>query len=226
MNIKNLFRRNKKIDLEKEELEIIDHVHEFGSTIAREIMTPGVDIRGFPGELLVQDCLQEIKTSKYSRFPIYKDNLDEILGVIHVKDIIKNIDKNDIKLSQIDNKVIFVPESMPINDVLKAMKKQRQQMVIVVGEYGATNWSNPERDLAVTIPVILALPVESATSLSPTIIFWLVASIVIPAPTCIRSALGSKVIVWVPIVKMPVILALPDTSRAKPDFADVPIPTF
>ena len=48
MNIKNLFRRNKKIDLEKEELEIIDHVHEFGSTIAREIMTPRVDIRGFP----------------------------------------------------------------------------------------------------------------------------------------------------------------------------------
>tara|TARA_B100002019_G_scaffold118779_1_gene101948 strand:- start:979 stop:1716 length:738 start_codon:yes stop_codon:yes gene_type:complete len=138
MNIKNIFKRNKNIDLEKEELEIIDHVHEFGSTIAREIMTPRVDIRGFPGELLVQDCLQEIKTSKYSRFPIYKDNLDEILGVIHVKDIIKNIDKNDIKLSQIDNKVIFVPESMPINDVLKAMKKQRQQMVIVVGEYGGT----------------------------------------------------------------------------------------
>ena len=77
-----------------------------------------------------------------------------------------------------------------------------------------------------TIPVNLALPVESATSLSPTIIFWLVASIVIPAPTCIRSALGSKVIVWVPIVRMPVILALPNTSRANPDFADVPIPTF
>ena len=77
-----------------------------------------------------------------------------------------------------------------------------------------------------TIPVNLALPVESATSLSPTIIFWLVASIVIPAPTCMMSELGSKVIVWVPIVRMPVILALPNTSRANPDFAVVPIPTF
>ena len=77
-----------------------------------------------------------------------------------------------------------------------------------------------------TIPVNLALPVESATSLSPTIIFWLVASIVIPAPTCIISEFGSKVIVWVPMVRIPVILALPVTSRAKPDFADVPIPTF
>ena len=138
MNIKKLFRKNKKELLEKEELEIIDHVHEFGSTIAREIMTPRVDISGFSGDLLIEDCLQEIKTSKYSRFPIYKDNLDEILGVIHVKDIIKNIDKVNVKLSEIDNKVIFVPESMPINDVLKAMKKQRQQMVIVVGEYGGT----------------------------------------------------------------------------------------
>ena len=70
MNIKNLFRRNKKIDLEKEELEIIDHVHEFGSTIAREIMTPRVDIRGFPGELLVQDCLQEIK--KHQNIPVFR----------------------------------------------------------------------------------------------------------------------------------------------------------
>ena len=138
MNIKKLFRKNKKEILEKEELEIIDHVHEFGSTIAREIMTPRVDISGFSGDLLIEDCIQEIKTSKYSRFPIYKDNLDEILGVIHVKDIIKNIDKINVKLSEIDNKVIFVPESMPINDVLKAMKKQRQQMVIVVGEYGGT----------------------------------------------------------------------------------------
>ena len=77
-----------------------------------------------------------------------------------------------------------------------------------------------------TIPVNLALPVESATSLSPTIIFWLVASIVIPAPTCIISALGSKVIVSVPTVNIPVILALPNTSRANPDFASVPIPTF
>ena len=77
-----------------------------------------------------------------------------------------------------------------------------------------------------TIPVNLALPVESATSLSPTIIFWLFASIVIPVPTCIISELGSKVIVWVPMVRIPVILALPNTSRAYPDFADVPIPTF
>ena len=67
--------------------------------------------------------------------------------------------------------------------------------MVVVDEYGAINESNPEKDLAVTIPVNLELPVESATSLSPTIIFWLVASIVIPVPTCIRSALGSKVIV-------------------------------
>ena len=98
--------------------------------------------------------------------------------------------------------------------------------MVVVEEYGATNWSNPVKDLAVTIPANLALPVESATSLSPTIIFWLVASIVIPAPTCITSALGSKVIVFVPMVNIPVILALPVTSRAKPDFAVVPIPIF
>ena len=58
--------------------------------------------------------------------------------MLSIKDIIKNIDNVNVKLSEIDNKVMFVPESMPINDVLKVMKKQRQQMVIVVGEYGGT----------------------------------------------------------------------------------------
>ena len=97
---------------------------------------------------------------------------------------------------------------------------------MVVDEYGADKWVKPEKDLAVTIPANLELPVESATSLLPTIIFWLFASIVIPVPTCIISELGTKVIVWVPIVRIPVILALPNTSRAYPDIADVPIPTF
>ena len=99
-------------------------------------------------------------------------------------------------------------------------------MIVVVDEYGADKWVKPEKDLAVTIPANLELPVASASSLLPTIIFSLLASMVIPAPTCMISELGSKVIVWVPIVKIPVILALPVTSRAKPDFAVVPIPIF
>ena len=98
--------------------------------------------------------------------------------------------------------------------------------MMVVDEYGADKWVNPEKDLAVTIPANLELPVASASSLLPTIIFSLLASIVMPAPTCIISALGSKVMVWVPMVRIPVILALPVTSRAKSDFAVVPIPIF
>ena len=84
MNIRNLFSK-KNNNLEKEELEIIDSVHEFGSTIAREIMTPRVDIKGFNGEISLNECISEIRNSKYSRFPIYNDNLDDIVGIIHVK---------------------------------------------------------------------------------------------------------------------------------------------
>lgn len=131
------FKKRKKDNLEKEELEIIDSVLEFGSTIAREIMTPRVDIRGFNKNIMLSECITEIKDSKFSRFPIYNDNLDNILGIIHVKDIIKFIDSNK-SLYEIMHKVSFIPESMPINDVLKAMKKNREQLVIVVGEYGGT----------------------------------------------------------------------------------------
>lgn len=137
MNIINIFRK-KNDDLEKEELEIIDSVHEFGSTIVREIMTPRVDIYGFNGDITINESLTDIKNSKYSRFPIYTDNLDNIIGIVHVKDIIRNINDNEIKLSKISHKTIFIPESMPINDVLKEMKKNRQQLLIVVGEYGGT----------------------------------------------------------------------------------------
>ena len=137
MNIRNLFSK-KNNNLEKEELEIIDSVHEFGSTIAREIMTPRVDIKGFNSEISLNECISEIRNSKYSRSPIYNDNLDDIVGIIHVKDIIRSIDDKNIILNEITHKTTFIPESMPINDVLKEMKKNRQQLLVVVGEYGGT----------------------------------------------------------------------------------------
>jgi len=139
--IKSLIEETDEEDLEKEEREIIRSVFEFGDTIVREIMTPRVKITGLKDTLTVSESIEYIKDSPYSRFPVYHENSDDIIGIIHVKDLLRISLKPDgisTRITQLVKKVQFVPETMPINDLMQAMKKTHSQMVIVVDEYGGT----------------------------------------------------------------------------------------
>ena len=139
--IKSLIEETDEEDLEKEEREIIRSVFEFDDTVVREIMTPRVEIAGLKDTLTVSESIELIKNSPYSRFPIYHENSDDIIGIIHVKDLLRislEPDGATISVSQLVKKVQFVPETMPINDLMQAMKKTHSQMVIVVDEYGGT----------------------------------------------------------------------------------------
>jgi putative hemolysin len=127
-------------DLEEEEREIIRSVFEFGDTVAREIMTPRIDISGIRDSLTVHECIDLVKESRHSRFPIFHENIDDVVGMIHVKDLLRLVaaGEGETSISQLVKRIDFVPETMPLNDLLQLMKSSRSQMVLVVDEYGGT----------------------------------------------------------------------------------------
>jgi putative hemolysin len=138
--IKNLIEGTDEEALEKEEREIIRSVFEFGETVAREIMTPRIDISGIKDSLTIEECIELVKESRHSRFPVYHENIDDVIGLVHVKELLKLMTSDEGKnpISQLAKKIEYVPETMPLNDLLQLMKKSRSQMVLVVDEYGGT----------------------------------------------------------------------------------------
>jgi putative hemolysin len=138
--IKSLIEETDEEDLEEEEREIIRSVFEFGDTVTREIMTPRIDISGLKDTLTVDECIDQVKESRHSRFPVFHENVDDVIGRIHVKDLLRLCagGKDKTPISQLVKKIDFVPETMPINDLMQLMKKNHAQMVLVVDEYGGT----------------------------------------------------------------------------------------
>lgn len=127
-------------DLEEAEREMIRSVLEFGETVTREIMTHRVDINAFEHTATISECVELSKQSTYSRFPVYAGSLDDVRGVVHVKDLLRSLSegKGEQKVASLCNKVTFVPESMPIDDLFRLMRTVRAHMAIVVDEYGGT----------------------------------------------------------------------------------------
>lgn len=138
--IKSLIEETDQEELEEEEREIIRSVFEFGDSVAREIMTPRIDINGIRDTQTVRDCIDEVKESRHSRFPVYHENIDDVVGMVHVKELLKRQadGEYDTPISQLAKKIDYVPETMPLNDLLQLMKKEHAQMVLVVDEYGGT----------------------------------------------------------------------------------------
>ena len=124
--------------LEEEEREIIRSVFEFGETVTREIMTPRVDVDGVDGQETVHECVQTLKESHYSRFPVFIEDLDDVQGVVHVKDLLRCLSETDGRqlVLKLAKPAPFVPETMPINDLLQLLRSQQAAMAIVVDEYG------------------------------------------------------------------------------------------
>ncbi|MFA7256351.1 MAG: hemolysin family protein [Kiritimatiellales bacterium] len=127
-------------ELEAEEREIIRSVFEFGDTVVREIMTPRVDIEGLRARSTVAECIEKVQSSTHSRFPVYDETIDNLAGVVHVKDLLRLFagGEESRPVTDIVKKLSAVPETMPINDLLRQMRAQHFHMALVVDEYGGT----------------------------------------------------------------------------------------
>jgi len=126
--------------LEEDEREMIHGVVELGETTVKEIMVPRVDIIGIELGTSMKDVIEIIRKSGHSRIPLYRNSLDEIIGIIYAKDLLTYASKGEeIDLSTIARKSYFIPENIKIDDLLAQMRKRKLHIAIVADEYGGTS---------------------------------------------------------------------------------------
>ena len=126
--------------IQEDEKEYINNVFEFNDITASEIMTHRTDIFAVDINTSAAELLEEIirDDCKHSRIPVYDETIDEIKGILYVKDIIKNITKKTFKIKNIMKEAYFVSQNKLINEIFKDLQKSKKQMAIVVDEYGGT----------------------------------------------------------------------------------------
>jgi CBS domain containing-hemolysin-like protein len=127
--------------LEEEEGELIHSILEFGDTHVSEVMTPRPDIVAVPVEATVREARDVIIASKYSRLPVYRDQIDNVEGIIYVRDLLQCWPerKEDEPITPLVRPVYFVPETKPVADLLEEMQKAHVQLSIVIDEYGGVS---------------------------------------------------------------------------------------
>lgn len=128
-----------KGSIEENEKELINNVFEFNDIVASEIMTHRTDMYAIEIEQDLYEILDEIDEYKYSRIPVYRDSIDNIEGILFLKDILKSVSmRKKIKIADIIREAYFVPETKPIDEIFKELQANKKQMAIVVDEYGGT----------------------------------------------------------------------------------------
>jgi gliding motility-associated protein GldE len=128
--------------IEHEERELIHSIVEFGETSVREIMVSRLDIQAIPVTATLQEALEIVRSSGHSRLPLYVDHLDNILGVVHAKDLLPYLSDTDeavrIDLTRIARRPVFVPPGKKLDDLLREFQSRKTHIAIVVDEYGGT----------------------------------------------------------------------------------------
>jgi CBS domain containing-hemolysin-like protein len=127
--------------VEHGERQMIHSVFALGDTIAREVMVPRTEMVWIEAQKSLRQALQLALRSGFSRIPVVGESVDDVLGVVYLKDIVRRIeagDANGLQVLQVMREATFVPESKPVDDLLSEMQAARTHLVIVVDEYGGT----------------------------------------------------------------------------------------
>ena len=127
--------------IDKEEREMINNVFEFNDKTVSEIMIPRTQIYAVDMNLSISKVVEEITEDdefRYSRIPVYDETIDEIKGVVYIKDILLSTKNKNVKIKNLIKEAYFVPETKPLNELFEELRKNRKQIAIVVDEYGGT----------------------------------------------------------------------------------------
>lgn len=126
--------------IHESEKEMINNIFEFDNKIVSDIMTHRTDIAGIPIDSSLQDVLDTVKRKKFTRFPVYEDNIDNIVGILNVKDLLFLLEDNnqDFDLKQLLRQPYFVPESKKTDELFKELQSTKTHMAVAIDEYGGT----------------------------------------------------------------------------------------
>jgi putative hemolysin len=126
--------------LDEEEREMIQRTLRFKDTVAKEVMTPRLDVEAISRDATVEEAIEDCLESGHARLPVYKGSLDNVIGVFDIRDL-RDSDydaASDLEVEDAVNPTLHVPESKNVDELLSEMRENRMHIVIVVDEFGAT----------------------------------------------------------------------------------------
>ncbi|PIE34218.1 hypothetical protein CSA56_08790 [candidate division KSB3 bacterium] len=124
-------------DAEQQRKEMMSRVFEFGDTTVEEVLVPLVDVYALEKGAAISTAIEQIQECGFSRIPIYEDRVDQLIGVIHAFDLLKAT-PDDTAIDRFIRKPYYVPNTMPLVELVKGMQHHRAQIAIVVNEYGGS----------------------------------------------------------------------------------------
>jgi|TARA_B110000263_G_scaffold109251_1_gene95519 putative hemolysin len=124
--------------IEKQESELVHGALNFDDIIIRSVMTPRIKMFILNSKMMLFEALPEINKNGFSRIPVFADNADQIVGIVHVRDVLKKLESDEkvISLEQIMREPVFVSQEKRVSDLLKEMQGRRTHMAIVLDEFG------------------------------------------------------------------------------------------
>lgn len=125
--------------IDEERADLLQSALDFDDVLAYEVLTPRVDMTAVDADDPLDEIMDTIMESTYSRIPVYRDTIDNIIGVLHLNRVFKEmVDEKAIDIEELMMPPVFVHKTMPLPDVLKVMKQKKSHLVIVTDEYGGT----------------------------------------------------------------------------------------
>src|SRR5438445_3075591 len=137
----------KKGVLQESERVIVGRAMEFADRIVRQVMVPRTEIVAVSDDTPVAEVLVTARQHRFSRFPVYQEDLDHIIGIVHVKDLVGVDKENRTRARDVMRKVPVMPETMRLDQALAEFRRQRVQLAIVLDEFGGTAGLVPLRDV-------------------------------------------------------------------------------
>ena len=126
-------------DTTKQEQKILKGIVNFVNIDTKEIMRPRIDIFALDSKLKSEEVLKSITATNYSRIPVFDENLDKIIGVLHIKDLLPFLDKKEFQWKKLLRKPLFIPENKKLDDLMLEFQEKKVHLAIVVDEYGGTS---------------------------------------------------------------------------------------
>lgn len=126
-------------DTTKEEHKILQGIVSFGNTDTKQVMRPRIDIFALDNTVQYSDIVPKIIKNGYSRIPVFQDNVDNVIGVLYVKDLLPHLGKKQFNWTSLLREPFFVPENKKLDDLMQEFQEKKVHLAVVVDEYGGTS---------------------------------------------------------------------------------------
>jgi len=126
--------------IEEDSLEMMAGVMSLGETFVREVMVPRMDITAIPNESTLDEALDAVIAAGHSRIPVYRESIDDVVGVLYAKDLLPAFRKRsfDVSIADVMRPATFVPETKPVDELLRELKASKVHIAMVIDEHGGT----------------------------------------------------------------------------------------